>query len=141
MNKIRIEQVLSEAVDTSITSKAILYKGEVFTFFDVGLTRYVFVNEDKTKVIKILIKRGFDFNSEEFEIYADASDEKKLQLAETKLVMNGTMIEQEFCNPIKLDDRKLTIAQRLFATSCRNEVGWTKDGRLVCFDLDEFKKY
>lgn len=27
-----------------------------------------------------------------------------------------------------------------FAMSCRNEVGW-KDGELVCYDLDEFKKY
>ena len=29
----------------------------------------------------------------------------------------------------------------LFADSCRGEVGWTKEGKLVCFDLDEYKKY
>lgn len=141
----KIEYIIQQdKVDSSITSQAILYKGEVFTYFDMGLTRYVFVNADKTKVIKILIEKskyGHDYNLEESEIYENASDEKKLQMAKTELAYDGYIIEQEFCNPIKMDDRKLSISQVLFAESCRNEVGWTLDGRLVCFDLDEYKKY
>lgn len=140
---IKIETILKQdKLDKSITEQVILYKGESYTFFDSGLTRYCFVNKDKTKVIKLLIEQSayrHDFNEEEFKIYKNASKEKKKELAETKL-SNG-FIEQEFCNPIKFDDRKLTIKQLLFAKSCRNEVGWTKDGRLVCFDLDEYKKY
>lgn len=127
---------------SEITKQAVLYKGEAYTFFDEGLTRYVFANKDKTKVIKILIdedKYAKDFNQEELDIYNSASDEKKRQLAKTE--MNGRIIEQEFCEPIKFNQRPLTIPQIRFAQSCRNEVGWTADGRLVCFDLSELKKY
>lgn len=141
----RIEQIINmEVRDRSIIDSPILYKGEAFTFFDTGLTRYVFANADKTKVIKILIEKGegrFDFNAEEAEIYNNASDDKKAKLAKTELTYNGTIIEQEFCNPIKFDDRKMTIPQILFAGSCRDEVGWTKEGNLVCFDLNEYMKY
>ena len=139
----KIEQVIKQdKIDSSITKQAIIYKGEAYTFFDTGLTRFVFTNKDKTKVIKLLIdKRGMDFNLEESDIYDNASDEKKLELAKTELTYNGSIIEQEFCNPIKFDDRKMTIPQMLFASSCRNEVGWTKEGKLVCFDLDEYKKH
>ena len=105
----RIEQVISfQHVENSISEHVILYKGEAFTFYDMGLTRYVFANADKTKVIKI---------------------------------QNGSIIEQEFCLPIKFSDKKLNIAQMLFAKSCRNEVGWNKEGNLVCFDLDEYMRY
>ncbi len=139
----RIENILKQDTrSSSIKKDVILYKGEAFTFFDEGLTRYVFTNKDKTKVIKILIESNqYDFNKEEADIYKNAPDEIKNQLAKTELTHNGTIIEQEFCNPIKFDDRKLTIPQMLFASSCRDEVGWTEDGRLVCFDLDEYKKY
>ena len=139
----KLEQIIKQdKIDSSITKQAIIYKGEAYTFFDTGLTRFVFTNKDKTKVIKLLIdKRGMDFNLEESYIYDNASDEKKLELAKTELTYNGSIIEQEFCNPIKFDDRKMTIPQMLFASSCRNEVGWTKEGKLVCFDLDEYKKY
>jgi len=141
----RIEQIINmEHRNRSIIDSPILYKGECFTFFDTGLTRYVFANADKTKVIKILIEKEegrFDFNAEEADIYINASDEKKSKLAKTELTYNGTIIEQEFCNPIKFDDRKMTIPQILFASSCRNEVGWTKEGKLVCFDLNEYMKY
>jgi hypothetical protein len=122
--------------------ECILYKGEIFEYFDEGLTRMVYVNADKTKVIKLLIdKRGHDFNTEEFEIYENASEEKKAKLAHTEICESGFIIEQEFCNPIKLDDRDLTIPQMLFASACRNEVGWNSKGDLVCFDLDEYQKY
>lgn len=138
-----IEQVIQfEKREQSITEHVILYKGEAYTFFDNGLTRYVFANADKTKVIKILIKKNsFDFNQEEIEIYDNASEANKKKMAKTELTYNGEIIEQEFCNPIKFDDRNLTIPQMLFANACRNEVGWNKDGELVCFDLNEFMKY
>lgn len=141
MNK--IENIIQlDRIDSSVTKQTILYKGEAYTYFDSGLTRYVFVNKDKTKVIKLLIEKdSFDFNLEESEIYNNASDERKKELAKTELTYDGLIIEQEFCNPIKMDDRELTIPQMLFASSCRDEVGWTKEGKLVCFDLDEYKKY
>jgi len=134
--------ILQNHKDDSIQKKIILYNNEAFTYFDSGLTRHVFVNSDKTKVIKILVnKNSKDFNTEEIEIYKNAKGEIREQMAKTKIALNGYVIEQEFCSPIKFDDRELTIAQMLFASSCRNEVGWTKEGKLVCFDLDEFKRY
>jgi hypothetical protein len=121
-------------------SMVIMHKGEAYTFFDEGCTRHVYVNADQTKVIKILqSKNSKDYNQEEIDIYTNASDEVKAQMVPT-IITNG-LIEQQFVTPIKFGGKKLTIPQRLFASSCRNEVGWTEDGRLLCFDLDEFKKY
>lgn len=130
-NKISLEEA---------KSMVIMHKGEAYTYFDEGCTRHVFVNKDETRVIKILQRSsGKDFNTEEAQIYNNASVEDKEQMAKTELV-NG-MIEQEFVTPIKFGGKRLTIPQKLFASKCRNEVGWTDDGRLVCFDLDEFMKY
>jgi len=139
----KIEHIIQyEKRDYSVESQAILYKGEVFTYFDSGLTRHVFTNPDKTKVIKILInKHSKDYNLEEIEIYENADEATKNQMAKTVVTYDGHVVEQEFCNPIKFDERKLTISQTLFASSCRNEVGWDKNGKLVCFDLNEFKRY
>lgn len=139
----RIEQIIQmDKIDKSVTSQAILYKGEAYTYFDSGLTRHVFVNADKTKVIKVLIdKHSKEYNEEEVEIYKNATDTQKAEMALTGTAYDGFVVEQEFCNPIKFDDRKMTMPQMLFASSCRNEVGWTLDGRLVCFDLDEYKKW
>ncbi len=121
-------------------SAVLMYKGETFTFFDEGCTRYVYANKDNTKVIKILKNDvGLNYNQQEIDIYAKASEETKSQMVRTELV--GGIIEQDFVTPIKFGGKKLTIPQRLFANSCRGEVGWTIDGNLVCFDLDEFKKY
>jgi hypothetical protein len=140
MNKIE-HIILQDTLDDSIRKQPVLYKGEVFEYFDTGLTRYVFVNKDKTKVIKILIKADcIDYNQEELEIYENADEETRKQLAETEM-SDSRIIEQEFCNPIKFDDRKLTIPQIRFAGACRNEVGWDLDGNLKCFDLDEYMKY
>ena len=136
----KIEQIIQQ--DTRVAEDAIYYNNEVFTYFDEGLTRHVYTNDDKTKVIKVLInKDSYDYNKEEIDIYENANDEPKALMAETKLTLNGMVIEQEFCNPIKFDDRNTTIPEMLFASSCRDEVGWNKDGKLVCFDLNEFKKY
>lgn len=128
------EVSLQEASDMSI-----MHQGEIFTYFDEGLTRFVFVNEDKTKVIKLeKEKRGTHFNNLEDEIYRNASEENRKLMAETKLI-NG-FIEQEYVEPIKFGSKKLSMSQIRFAQSCRNEVGWRGDD-LVCYDLDEFKKY
>lgn len=138
-----IENILNQNVNSITNKDAIFYKGELYTYYKSGLTRHVFVNQDKTKVIKSLISdKTFakDYNKEEQQIYIDADDETKLLMAETTLSLEG-FIEQEFCTPLKESDNVLTLKQILFASSCRNEVGWTKDNRLVCFDLDEFKKY
>ena len=68
MNK--IETILQSEINNKVKNDVILYKGEIFTFFDCGLTRYVFTNNDKTKVIKLLIsERGKDYNEEEYFIY------------------------------------------------------------------------
>lgn len=119
---------------------AILHKGEIYKFFDEGTTRHVFVNDDTTKVIKILkCGTGFNYNIQEAKIYADANENDKVNMIETT-IFNG-VIEQDFCTPIKYGGKKLTTEERNFAISCRNEVGWANDGRLVCFDLDEYKKH
>lgn len=130
-NKITVEQA---------ASMAIMHQGETFEYFDEGCTRFVFVNKDKTKVIKLEKGHRGDnhFNKLEADIYSEASEDTKSQMAETVMV-NG-FIEQEFVLPIKFGGRKLSMEQIRFAQSCRNEVGWKGD-KLVCFDLDEFKKY
>lgn len=140
---IKIEQILKqEEVSSDVKKQVVLYKGEAYTYFDSGLTRHVFVNKEKTKVIKFLIEKDMkDYNFEEADIYKTSSKKIRKEMASTKLECNGMVIEQEYCNPVKMDNRKMTMAQILFASSCRNEVGWTNDGRLVCFDLDEYKKY
>lgn len=142
-NIIQVQDVLEKKISLDNARKMVLmHKGETFTYFDEGCTRYVYVNKDESKVIK-LDKREFNrdnqWNEDEFKIYKNASDEDKSQMVPTT-IHNG-LIEQEFVTPIKYGGKKLTIKQRQFAISCRNEVGWTEDGRLLCFDLDEFKKY
>lgn len=121
-------------------SMAIMHQGEVFTYYDEGCTRYVYVNKDESKVIKIDKMRGsHKWNQDEIDIYTKISEENRKQMVPTRM-FNG-IIEQDFVTPIKYGGKKLTIPQRLFANSCRGEVGWTEDGKLLCFDLDEFKKY
>lgn len=138
---IHIQHIMENKISLDeARSMAIMYQGEVFTYFDEGCTRYVFKNEGKTKVIKLLKSGiGKNYNQEEADIYHNATDTQKNEMAVTKLV--GGFIEQEFAEPIKFAGKKLTMEQVRFASSCRQEVGWTKDGRLVCFDLDEYKKY
>ncbi len=125
----------------------ILVNGEAFTFKSSGITRRVFANADKTKVIKVLVeKHSFDFNKEEQKEWDNASEEKRKQLAQTRLLENG-YIEQEYLHT--LDDettaewlkRPLTMSEIRFAQSCRNDVGFDADGNLKCFDLHEYKQY
>jgi len=136
---VKIEQIL-EIDKRDNKQDVILYKGEAWCYFDSGLTRHVFTNKNKTKVIKFLIEKDhYNFNKEEFDVYEKAKDRQ--YLAFTTLELNGNIIEQEFCNPIKFDERKLTMKQMLFANRCRNEVGWDKYGNLKCFDLSEYNQY
>ena len=118
----------------------IMYQQEVYKYWDEGNTRYVFINKDKTKVIK-LPKDSWchQFNQSEFDVYNNSSEEDRDKMALTTI--NEGVIEQEFCMPIKWAGKKLTIPQEIFARSCRNEVGWNSEGELVCFDLDEYRKY
>lgn len=118
----------------------IMHEGEIYKFFDEGCTRFVYVNDDYTKVIKMNKDKYTDYNKEEAEIYNKASEEDKVQMCPTKLVVTG-FVEQKFVTPIKYGGKKLNKGQLDFANSCRNEVGWDENGELVCFDLDEFKKY
>lgn len=136
--------MVQDIVENKITVQeasqmSIMHQGEIFSYFDEGCTRYVFANEDKTKVIKLeKERRNNHYNELENEIYENALEENKKLMAKTKMV-NG-FIEQEFVLPIKFGGRRLTMEQIRFASSCRQEVGW-KGEDLVCYDLDEFKKY
>lgn len=118
----------------------IVFQGVVYSYWDEGCTRYVFTNEDQTKVIKIP-KDGFSqrFNDSEYETYNNSAEEDRGKMALTELV-NGVII-QEFVTPIKWAGKRLSIPQKIFASKCRKEVGWNSEGGLVCFDLDEYLKY
>lgn len=125
----------------------IIVNGEVFTYKASGLTRRVYQNKDKTKVIKIALQDSYYQNNlEEFEIYKKASDKVKAQMAETKLLPNG-YIEQEFLwtlnDPLteSMVTREITMEEIRFARSCREDVGFDKNGVMKCHDLEEFKKY
>jgi len=117
---------------------SVLYKGEVWDYFDEGLSRKVYVNAERTKVVKFLIEpMGVDYNEIENRIYQTASS--KEELAHTQLV--DGVIEQEFLEPIKWSNREMNLLQIQFSGKCRDEVGWDKNGVLKCFDLDEYKKW
>jgi hypothetical protein len=143
----KIEHIIrKEVLSEEMKNQTLHFQGEQYFYFDSGNTRHVFANKNKTKVVKILInKNGFftDFNQEEYDIYQNADETTKTALAKTEIHTEGfnTVIVQEFCNPIDQDERSMTIPETLFAESCRNEVGWTADGRLVCYDLSEYKRY
>ena len=142
-NVIQVQDVLEQKISLeNARSMVLFHKGENFTYFDEGCTRYVYVNEDESKVIKIdkrLSQYDNKWNELENDIYKNANREDRELMVPTS-IHNG-LIEQDFVEPIKYGGKKLSIKQRQFAISCRNEVGWTEDGRLLCFDLDEFKKY
>ncbi len=119
--------------------QVLLHDNEIYTFFDDGCTRFVYTNKAKTKVLKVQKNHSLEYNKAEFEIYNSAPQADKDLMTKTVLLPNG-IIEQEFAMPIQWGGKKLTDEQRAFAVSCRSEVGW-KGNDLVCFDLDEFKKY
>jgi hypothetical protein len=138
---ILIQDVIEQKVTLQEAKKmGIMYQNEMFSYFDEGCTRFVFTNKDKTKVIKLVkTPNNNHFNELEDEIYQNAREGDKKLMAKTKMV--DGFIEQEFCMPIKYGGKRLSMEQIRFAASCRNEVGWTKEDTLVCFDLDEYKNY
>lgn len=125
----------------------ILVDGAIFTFKNTGLTRRVFVNEEKGIVVKVPVSE-YDqkYNNMEAEMWEELNDEDRSKFAETKLLSNGYII-QEYLHT--LDDlktlewlgRDMTMAEIRFAQSCRNEVGFDEEGNLKCYDFDEYKKY
>lgn len=119
----------------------IFHNGETYTYFDEGCTRFVYVNVNSTKVLKLeKLKASTLFNEEENSIYENAQPEDKALMVETKLLSRG-LIEQRYVTPIKFGGRKLNQEQKEFALSCRNEVGWDEHGNLLCYDLSDYKKY
>lgn len=144
----KIEQIVNVNTAT-VESKAdvILVNGEAFTYKNSGLTRRVFVNKDKTLIVKVPITvEDQRHNDNEAELWSEADEETRSQLAETQRLSNGYIL-QEFLQT--LDDetteewlnRPMSMSEIRFATSCRNEVGYDTSGRLKCYDYDEFKKY
>lgn len=118
----------------------VLYKGEIYQYYDEGLTRRVYVNSDKTRVIKVLISDdSINYNGEEYDIYINSSN--KGDMVHTEISEDGMIVEQEYVTPLKWYDGKLGFRDIKFAMSCRNEVGINKDGKVLCFDLSEYKKY
>ena len=144
----KIEQIVNVSTATvESTADVILVNNEVFTYKNTGLTRRVFANKDKTLVVKVPIQVDFQrHNDNEATLWNEASDEVRLQLAETQRLSNGYIL-QEYLHT--LDDketqewlgRPMTNKEIRFATSCRNEVGYDANGVLKCFDYDEFKQY
>lgn len=125
----------------------IVVNGEIFTYKNTGLSRRVFVNKEKTHVIKVPVKKHSQhFNDEEVELWEAASEERRKEYATTEILPNG-YIKQEFLHT--LDDaetekwlgRNLTMKEVRFARSCREDVGFDKEGNLKVYDLHEYKKY
>lgn len=142
----KIEQIISQDSQEN-KADVIIVNGEAFTFKATGLTRRVFVNADKTKVIKVPVKTTYQhFNQEEIDIWEGTNDEHHKQMAETSILENGYIV-QEYLHT--LDDsttaewlgRRMTMKEIRFADSCRSDVGYDKDGNLKCFDLAEYKQY
>lgn len=125
----------------------IIVNGEAFYYKASGITRRVFANKEKTKVIKVPVERdAFRWNEEEIRCWNEANEQTRLELASTKLLENG-YIEQEYLHT--LDDpstedwlgRPMTMKEIRLAKSCRQDVGYDKDGNLKCFDLHEYKQW
>lgn len=115
----------------------ILYRGEVYEYLDSGLTRRVYVNSDRTKVIKILIDDdGINHNEIERDIYN--SKKGCGELCHTYYDKELNIIVQDYLRPI---DRELLPGEIRLSMSCRGEVGLDVNDRLLCYDLDEYRKY
>jgi hypothetical protein len=144
----KIEQIVNVNTATvESTADVILVNGEAFTYKNTGLTRRVFVNKDKTLIVKAPIaKYHQEHNDNEARLWEEADEETRSQLAETKRLANGYIL-QEFLQTLDDEtteawlDRPMTNKEIRFAASCRNEVGYDANGVLKCFDYDEFKQY
>ncbi len=144
----KIEEVSSVQVRTvEADADVILVNGVPFFYKNTGNTRRVFVNKEKTLVVKVPITTlDQQYNDNEAQKWDEFSDEVRTQFAETKLLEGGYVV-QEYLHT--MDDpetenwlgRNMTMSEVRFALSCRNEVGYDANGVLKCYDYDEFKKY
>jgi len=131
-----------------VKSDAVMWNNEAWTFHATGLTRRVFVNADRTKVIKVPVSY-FDYqhNKNEAESWKTLDDKLRDEFAECTLLPNG-WLQMEFLTTLNDPDvfekwghRELSVEELQFASACRNEVGFDKDGKLKCYDYDEYRKY
>lgn len=129
-----MKEIFSESM-SKFKDSVVYHKGELFEYLDQGHTREVFVNKEKTKVVKVN-KDYFDANQEEIEIYNNSKEQDKM----AKTWLEDNYILQEYCRPI-LDSDYKTIGDIKFVNSCRRECGINLNGNIVCYDLSEFKKY
>lgn len=144
----KIEHIVDiKTATVESTADVILVNGKAFTYKNTGLTRRVFVNSDKTLIIKVPITRHDQrYNDKEAEHWDECSEDERTQLAETKRLANGYIL-QEFLQTLDDDStpewlgRPLTMTEIAFASSCRSDVGFDANGVLKCYDYDEFKKY
>ncbi len=146
-NSILVEQVRT-ATGKENNAEAVLFEGVAYVYHNTGLTRRVFVNKEKTKVVKIPVtEHDFDHNKAEAEQWANASEKMRARLTPCRLLSNG-WLEMDFL--YTLNDKEteakwghldLTVEEITFASSCRNEVGFDTEGKLRCYDYDEYMKY
>jgi len=147
---VRKEQILNimHARSEMNIADTIIVNGEAFTFYRTGLTRRVFVNKDRTKVIKVPVTKGdVSHNLGEAEAWEKMSEERRKLFVPCRMITDE-WLEMDFVNILddpetneKFGHIDLSMEQIRFAMSCRNEVGFDKDGNLRCFDYEEFKKY
>lgn len=135
-----------------IKADAIFHNGEVFSYHASGLTRRVFANADRTKVLKVPVTlMDYEHNRKEAEAWSKMNEEERKEFAECKLNENG-WLEMEFLTTLHELEEKPDVAKQFenvrmsteeikFAQSCRNEVGFDKNGKLKCFDYDEYRRY
>lgn len=118
-----------------VKEACVVINGQVFSYLDSGLTRDVFVNEDKTVVIKIDKEKGF--NEEELRIYESARPDVQKNMARTW--QEDGYLFQEYLD--REWQSKVPLDQFVWAAKSRNEVGLDKDGNLKCYDLSEYMRY
>ena len=146
----KIEHIIN--TENEFKADCILVGKEIFTYKATGNTRKVYENKSKTFVIKIHINQNeysTDYNKIEEELYKNSDNEIKKQLAETKILENG-YIMQEYLHSLDDPDTEKWLEKKgiimsmkdiRFAKSCRNDVGYDEQGNLKCFDIEEYKQY
>ena len=142
-----IEQV-AETNQSQQKADAVVFNEVAYFYHNEGLTRKVFANKEKTKVVKIPVSKfDFEHNRKEAEMWESASEERRKTLTPCRLLANG-WLEMDFLytlNDPETDSKfghiDLTAEEIQFAYSCRNEVGFDTEGKLRCYDYDEYMKY
>ncbi len=149
-DKMSRNNIVQQTVVTmkEVKSDAVMFNGEAYVYHNTGLTRRVFVNKEKTKVVKIPVsEHDFEHNRNEAEMWENATDEQRATLTPCRLLSNG-WLEMDFLytlndpeTDVKWGHIELSNLDIQFASSCRNEVGFDTEGKLRCYDYDEYRKY